>query len=145
MSRTHRPHSAGACVICVTHPQNEGLSRSGPGRKVLTMGVLRDTVGNFTICRITVEKSVHPLLDAEMVKAIANMPKWNPGTQRGKPVRVKYSVPVNGNDELAIRLLIGPYFCNFVTHQEYHRTCVSKNTPAPLSCKKGRPEATFFV
>lgn len=84
MSRTHRPHSAGACVICVTHPQNEGLSRSGPGRKVLTMGVLRDTVGNFTICRITVVNSVHPLLDAEMVKAIANMPKWNPGTQRGK-------------------------------------------------------------
>jgi protein TonB len=22
------------------------------------------------------------------------MPKWNPGKQRGKPVRVKYTVPV---------------------------------------------------
>jgi protein TonB len=23
------------------------------------------------------------------------MPKWKPGKQRGKPVRVKYTVPVN--------------------------------------------------
>jgi protein TonB len=26
---------------------------------------------------------------------IGSMPKWKPGKQRGKPVRVKYTLPVN--------------------------------------------------
>ena len=37
----------------------------------------------------------HPALDAEAERVISAMPKWKPGTQRGKPVRVKYTVPVN--------------------------------------------------
>lgn len=37
----------------------------------------------------------HPSLDAEAKRVIRSMPKWQPGTQRGKPVRVKYTVPVN--------------------------------------------------
>lgn len=34
-------------------------------------------------------------LDKEAVRVIKSMPKWKPGQQRGKPVRVKYTVPVN--------------------------------------------------
>ena len=34
-------------------------------------------------------------LDKEAVRVIKSMPKWKPGKQRGKPVRVKYPVPVN--------------------------------------------------
>ena len=34
-------------------------------------------------------------LDKEAVRVIKSMPKWKPGKQRGKPVRVKYTVPVN--------------------------------------------------
>ena len=34
-------------------------------------------------------------LDKEAVRVIKSMPKWTPGKQRGKPVRVKYTVPVN--------------------------------------------------
>lgn len=34
-------------------------------------------------------------LDKEAVRVIKSMPKWNPGKQRGKAVRVKYTVPVN--------------------------------------------------
>lgn len=34
-------------------------------------------------------------LDKEAVRVIKGMPKWKPGQQRGKPVRVKYTVPVN--------------------------------------------------
>ena len=34
-------------------------------------------------------------LDKEAVRVIKTMPKWKPGKQRGKPVRVKYTVPVN--------------------------------------------------
>ena len=34
-------------------------------------------------------------LDKEAVRVIKSMPKWKAGQQRGKPVRVKYTVPVS--------------------------------------------------
>lgn len=39
-------------------------------------------------------KSVDPACDKEAMRVIKGMPKWTPGKQRGKPVRVKYTVPV---------------------------------------------------
>lgn len=42
-----------------------------------------------------VVKSVNPSLDKEAVRVISTMPNWKPGMQRGKAVRVKYTVPVN--------------------------------------------------
>jgi len=42
-----------------------------------------------------VVKSVNPYLDKEALRVISTMPKWTPGKQRGKPVRVKFTVPVN--------------------------------------------------
>ena len=36
-----------------------------------------------------------PSLDKEAVRVIKSMPPWKPGKQRGKAVRVKYTVPVN--------------------------------------------------
>ena len=42
-----------------------------------------------------VVKSVNPSLDKEALRVISTMPNWKPGSQRGKPVRVKYTVPVN--------------------------------------------------
>ena len=36
-----------------------------------------------------------PSLDKEAIRVIKSMPPWKPGKQRGKPVRVKYTVPVN--------------------------------------------------
>jgi protein TonB len=43
---------------------------------------------------IEVYKSVHPLLDKEAIRVVKSMPKWNPGMQKGKPVRVKYTMPI---------------------------------------------------
>lgn len=43
----------------------------------------------------TVIRSVHPLLDAEALRVIDKMPKWEPGKQKGKTVNVKYTVPIN--------------------------------------------------
>ncbi|MGM9831723.1 MAG: energy transducer TonB [Paludibacteraceae bacterium] len=34
-------------------------------------------------------------LDKEAIRLMKSMPKWKPGMQRGKPVRVKFTVPVN--------------------------------------------------
>lgn len=38
--------------------------------------------------------SVHPLLNKEAVRVVESMPKWSPGKQNGKPVRVRYNLPV---------------------------------------------------
>ena len=32
--------------------------------------------------------------DKEALRVVKNMPKWNAGKQRGKPVRVQYNLPV---------------------------------------------------
>ena len=32
--------------------------------------------------------------DEEAVRVVKSMPKWSPGKQRGKPVRVSYNLPV---------------------------------------------------
>jgi protein TonB len=32
--------------------------------------------------------------DEEAIRVVKNMPKWTPGKQRGKPVRVQYNLPV---------------------------------------------------
>ena len=39
-------------------------------------------------------RSVDPSLDKEAIRVVSAMPKWTPGRQRGKTVRVKYSLPV---------------------------------------------------
>lgn len=38
--------------------------------------------------------SVHTLLDKEAVRVVKSMPKWSPGKQNGKPVRVQLIVPI---------------------------------------------------
>ena len=39
-------------------------------------------------------RGVDPLLDNEAMRVIKASPKWTPGMQRGKPVKVKYQFPV---------------------------------------------------
>ena len=48
-----------------------------------------------SIVDIVVVRSVDPSLDKEAERVIKSMPKWKPGEQRGKAVRVKYTLPVN--------------------------------------------------
>ena len=39
-------------------------------------------------------RSVHPILDAEAMRVTLNMPKWTPGKKDGKPVRVRFTMPI---------------------------------------------------
>jgi TonB family protein len=48
-----------------------------------------------SITGVEVVRSVDPLLDAEAVRVIREMPKWTPGKQKGEPVRVKFTIPVS--------------------------------------------------
>ena len=43
---------------------------------------------------IKVVRSVEPYLDAEAVRVVKSMPRWNPGMQNGKAVKVRYTLPV---------------------------------------------------
>ncbi|MBO4453527.1 MAG: energy transducer TonB [Paludibacteraceae bacterium] len=42
-----------------------------------------------------VKSSGNASLDHEALRVIHKMPRWKPGIQKGKPVRVKYTVPIN--------------------------------------------------
>lgn len=41
-----------------------------------------------------VKRGVDPSLDKEALRVINAMPAWNPGEQRGKPVKVRFTVPI---------------------------------------------------
>ena len=60
------------------------------GRVVCSFVVNRDG----SIVDIQVMRGVDPSLDKEAVRVISEMPKWKPGEQRGKPVRVRFILPV---------------------------------------------------
>lgn len=47
-----------------------------------------------SVTDVQVVRPVDPNLDKEAIRVLKSMPKWKPGEQRGKPVRVKYSLPV---------------------------------------------------
>ena len=40
-------------------------------------------------------KGVDPAIDQEAVRVIMSSPKWEPGRQRGKPVKVQFTFPIN--------------------------------------------------
>lgn len=60
------------------------------GRVICSFVVNRDG----TVVDAEVVRGVDPSLDKEALRVINTMPKWTPGKQRGKPVRVKYTVPI---------------------------------------------------
>lgn len=72
----------------VNYPE-QARKDSIEGRVVLSFVV--ETDGSIT--EPTVVRSLHPLLDAEALRVIKLMPKWEPGYQGDSLVRVKYNLP----------------------------------------------------
>ncbi|OPZ52371.1 MAG: Gram-negative bacterial tonB protein [Bacteroidetes bacterium ADurb.BinA012] len=60
------------------------------GRVYITFVV--EPSGN--VSNVTVSRSVDQLLDDAAKEAVMASPKWEPGMQRGRPVRVRYSIPI---------------------------------------------------
>lgn len=48
-----------------------------------------------SISDVKVLRGVDSSLDQEAVRVVKSMPKWKPGMQRKKPVRVSYTLPIN--------------------------------------------------
>ena len=42
-----------------------------------------------------VVRGVDPALDKEAVRVVMSAPRWEPGKQRGKPVKVQFTFPIN--------------------------------------------------
>ena len=84
--------------------QQELMSYLGKNIKYPTIAQENGTQGRVTVQFVVnkdgsivdakVLRGVDPYLDKEALRVIGTMPKWKPGMQRGKPVRVKYTVPV---------------------------------------------------
>ena len=47
-----------------------------------------------SVSDVHVAKQVFPSLDAEAIRVVQAMPKWMPGKEKGKVVRVKYNLPI---------------------------------------------------
>lgn len=60
------------------------------GRVIVQFVVEKD--GSAT--QVEVARGVDPSLDKEAIRVVKEMPKWKPGQQRGKPVRTKFTLPV---------------------------------------------------
>lgn len=74
----------------VKYPEN-AMKNNVQGRVIVQFVVEKDgTPTEFKVLR-----SVDPDLDAEALRVLQTMPKWKPGMQRGKIVRVKFTVPVS--------------------------------------------------
>lgn len=69
-------------------PNELGLSS---GKKRLIMLFKIDRTGNIVDIRA---KAPHPRLQKEAIRIIKLLPKMKPGRQRGKPVGVKYTLPM---------------------------------------------------
>lgn len=60
------------------------------GQVILKMVISKDG----SLSNISVLRSVSPSLDAEAIRVVSNMPKWEPGQQRGQAVAVEYTLPI---------------------------------------------------
>ena len=65
------------------------------------MGIQGKVYVNFVIERngrvssITIARGVDKLIDDEAIRVIKKLPTFQPAKQRGKPVRMQYTVPIN--------------------------------------------------
>jgi protein TonB len=44
---------------------------------------------------VEIIKGVHDLIDKQAFIVVRDMPDWTPGKHEGKPVRVRYTIPIN--------------------------------------------------
>jgi len=66
------------------------LKQELQGRVIVSFIVERD--GRLSNAKVV--KSVAPDLDKEALRIVKKMPRWIPGQQNGRKVKVKYTVPI---------------------------------------------------
>lgn len=61
------------------------------GGRVMVMFVVE---ADGSLSNVRVARKVFPSLDSEAVRVVKAMPKWKPGKEKGRPVRVNFTLPV---------------------------------------------------
>lgn len=61
------------------------------GGRVMVMFVVEP---DGSLSNVRVARKVFPSLDAEAVRVVKAMPKWKPGKEKGRAVRVNFTMPV---------------------------------------------------
>ena len=74
----------------VTYPQ-QAIDRGIEGK--VWVNFIVETDGSIT--NVNVTNGIGGGCDEEAMKVLANMPKWKPGKNEGKPVRVSFNMPVS--------------------------------------------------
>lgn len=90
----------------------EAKKKGIEGRVVVQFWIESDS----TIADVVVISKPNPLLDAEAVRLVRSMPKWKPATQKGKPVRCRYTVPVHFKSDEENKVSADPeddFACHF--------------------------------
>ena len=75
----------------------ENIQYPSEAKKNKTEGrVLANFIVNIdgSISDVKIVDSLSPLMDEEAIRLLSSMPKWEPGRQRGKKVKVRYTFPV---------------------------------------------------
>lgn len=75
------------------HYPKDAIDAGAEGQVYVTFIVGTDGA----VSDINIVDSVHPSMDKEVIRVIRNMPRWNPGMQYGKQVKVQYNLPINFN------------------------------------------------
>lgn len=69
------------------------ISRDTGSEGTSYVGFVINTDGSIQDVDI-VKSSGDPYLNGEAIRIVKSMPKWYPGKQGGKPVRVRYTLPI---------------------------------------------------
>lgn len=69
----------------------EALKYGEVGKVYVTFIVAKDGA----VEKVRIVRSVSPALDNEAIRVVSTMPNWIPGKNKGEPVNVQYTMPVN--------------------------------------------------
>lgn len=65
-----------------------------PTKSIGTVHTTFEIGTDGSINNARVSRGFHPEADAEALRLVNSMPQWSPGKQRGKPVRVQFTLPI---------------------------------------------------
>lgn len=68
----------------------EALKEGAEGTSFVSFVVMKDG----SIEEVKILRGFNEACDAEAVRVVSSMPKWDPGKQRGKPVNVEFNLPI---------------------------------------------------
>ena len=84
------PGGQEALMTYINHNIKYPEEDCGQGRVTVSFIVEKD--GSIT--NATIRRSVDPAFDREALRVVSSMPKWIPGKNNGRKVRVRFNVPV---------------------------------------------------